>query len=117
MADAGPIGRRLRRVEDGRLLRGEAAFADDIEPGALHVGFLRSPIASGRVTGLDVSAARQAPGVHAIYTAADLAASCRPLAVHLTTPGAVSPARPILAGDRVRFPGEMIAAVVADSRY
>ena len=117
MTDAGPIGRRLRRVEDGRLLRGDAAFAEDIEPGALHVGFLRSPIATGRVTGVDVSAAQQAPGVRAIYTAADLAATCRPLAVHLTTPGAVSPERPILGGDRVRFAGEMIAAVVADSRY
>src|SRR5207237_359634 len=46
-----------------------------------------------------------------------MAGSCGALAVHLTTPGAVSPERPILAADRIRFVGEMIAAVVADTRY
>src|SRR5690348_14092938 len=114
MADAGPIGKRLRRLEDGRLLRGDGRFADDLAPaGALHVAFLRSPVACGRITGLDTSAAAAAPGVRAVLVAADLDGSCEPLAVHLTTPGAVSPARPILARDRVRFVGEMMAAVVA----
>ena len=103
----GPIGRSIRRLEDGRLLRGEGRFVDDLQPdGCLHVALVRSPVASGRIE-----------SVMATFTAADLEGSCRPLAVHLTTPGALSPPRPILARDRVRFVGEMIAAVVAGSRY
>ena len=118
MAEPGPIGMRLRRLEDGRLLRGTAQFADDLEPkGCLHVGLLRSPVASGELRGLDISPAQAAPGVRAVFAAADLDGTCLPLAVHLTTPGAVSPDRPILAIDRVRFVGEMMAAVVADTRY
>src|SRR5437660_79702 len=118
MAEAGPLGMRMRRLEDGRLLRGTAQFADDIEPkGCLHVGRLRSPVASGRLAGLDVSGAQAGPGVRAVFTAADLAGTCLALAVHLSTPGAVSPERPILAIDRVRFVGEMMAAAVADTRY
>jgi len=112
----GPIGRSLKRLEDSRLLRGDGMFVDDIAA-ALHVAFVRSPIASGRITGIDASAARSAPGVVGVFTSADIAETCQPLAVHLTTPGAVSPPRPILAVDRVRFAGEMIAAVLADTRY
>jgi len=118
MPEAGPIGQSLKRLEDGRLLRGEAQFVDDLRPeGCLYVGLLRSPVANGRLTGVDISAAVEAPGVVAVFTSSDLRGSCRPLEVHLTTPGAVSPERPILATDRVRFVGEMIAAVVATSRY
>jgi carbon-monoxide dehydrogenase large subunit len=118
MAEASPLGKRLRRLDDGRLLRGEGRFADDLRPdGCLHVAFLRSPVASGRIAALETSPAKAAPGVKAVFTATDLDGSCRPLVVHLTTPGAVSPERPILARDRVRFAGEMIAAVVADNRY
>jgi aerobic carbon-monoxide dehydrogenase large subunit len=112
MAEAGPIGRRLRRLEDPRLLRGEGRFADDIRlEGSRHVAFVRSPVASGRLIGID------AAGEGTVFTAADLNGSCRPLTTHLTTPGVVSPERPILARDRVRFVGEMIAAVVAPDRY
>jgi len=108
----------MRRLEDERLLLGEGRFVDDLKPeGHLHVALLRSPIASGRIVGLDTSAAGQAPGVLAVFTAADLERSCLPLTVHLTTPGAVSPERPILAADRVRFVGEIVAAVVAHGRY
>src|SRR5438552_3730162 len=118
MAEAGPLGKRLRRLEDGRLLRGEGQFADDLQlDGCLHVALLRSPVGSGRIRALDTSSAKAAAGVSAVFTAADLEVSCRQLAVHLTTPGAVAPERPILAGDRVRFAGEMMAAVVAGSRY
>ena len=117
-ANAGPIGRSLKRLEDGRLLRGEGRFVDDVAPvNCLHVALLRSPVASGRLAGVDLASAREAPGVVAVFAAGDLAGSCGALAVHLTTPGAVSPERPILAADRIRFVGEMIAAVVADTRY
>ncbi len=105
-------------MEDARLLRGAGQFVDDLQPeGHLHVSCLRSPIASGRIVRLDVSAAQAAPGVLAVFTAADLEGTCHPLTVHLTTPGAACPPRPILASDRVRFTGEILAAVVAGSRY
>jgi carbon-monoxide dehydrogenase large subunit len=104
----GPIGRSLRRLEDPRLLRGEGRFVDDLNPeGCRFVAFARSPMASGRLAGVS----------GATFTAADLEGSCLPLSVHLTTPGCVSPPRPILTVDRVRFAGEMVAAVVRDSRY
>ena len=110
-----PVGRSLRRVEDPRLLRGEAQFVDDLHPeGCLHVAFARSPVASGRLGGIEVS---RSPNVRAVITAADLDGSCLPLVAHINRPGAVSPPRPILAADRVRFVGELVAAVVADGRY
>ena len=101
------IGERLRRLEDPRLLRGEGRFVDDVRPeGCLHVAFVRSPFASGLVR-----------SVKADFTAADLDGSCLPLEVHLKTPGVISPPRPVLALDRVRFAGEMVGAVVAADRY
>jgi carbon-monoxide dehydrogenase large subunit len=104
----GPIGQSLRRLEDPRLLRGEGRFVDDLTPeGCQFVAFARSPLASARVSAIS----------GATFTAADLEGSCLPLSVHLTTPGAVSPPRPLLASERVRFAGEMVAAVVASSRY
>jgi aerobic carbon-monoxide dehydrogenase large subunit len=115
---AGPIGKSLLRLEDGPLLRGLARFVDDIKPdGALHVAFVRSPLASGRIRSIDVGAAAGAPGVVAVFKGADLDGSCAPMRVHLTTPGAMAPDRPIIAVERVRFVGEIVAAVVARSRY
>src|SRR5262249_25490824 len=104
----GPIGQSLRRLEDPRLLRGEGRFVDDLQPeGCLFVAVVRSPFASGALHA----------GARATLTAPDLEGSCLPLGVHLTTPGAISPARPVLAVDRVRFAGEAVAVVVAQTRY
>ncbi len=114
----GPIGTSLLRLEDGPLLRGRARFIDDLKPeGHLHVAMLRSPLASARVNSVDTAVARRAPGVVAVFTGADLQGSCAPMRVHLSTPGALAPDRPIIAADRVRFVGEIVAAVVAGSRY
>jgi aerobic carbon-monoxide dehydrogenase large subunit len=114
----GEIGASLLRFEDGPLLRGSARFIDDVRPeGCLHVALLRSPLAHAQIRRIDVQAARSAPGVRAVFTAADLDGSCTPMLVHLTTPGVVVPEWPVLAIDRVRYVGEIIAAVVADSRY
>jgi aerobic carbon-monoxide dehydrogenase large subunit len=114
----GPVGKSLPRIEDGPLLRGRARFIDDLKPeGHLHVAFLRSPLASARINSVDTASARRSSGVVAVFTGADLLGSCDPMRVHLTTPGAVSPDRPIIAADRVRFVGEIVAAVVAGSRY
>jgi aerobic carbon-monoxide dehydrogenase large subunit len=118
VTEPGPIGRSLLRLEDEALLRGRARFVDDLKPaGHLHIAMLRSPVPSARIKRLDLSSARSAPGVHAAFTSADLEGSCSPMKAHITTPGAHAPDRPIIAGDRVRFVGEIIAAVVADSRY
>src|SRR5713101_3435524 len=112
------IGTSMPRLEDDALLRGAARFVDDIKPdGCLHVAFLRSPMASARIRSIDVSAAAQAPGVVAVFTAGDLEGSCAPMNARMTTPGLISPDRPIIAIERVRFVGEAIAAVVARSRY
>jgi carbon-monoxide dehydrogenase large subunit len=113
----------LGRIEDARFLTGTGRYVDDIVPkGALHALFLRSPIAHGRITALDVSAARQVPGVHLVLTADDLLAADVILGMKgmsVTnrdgTPGA-SPERPVLARQVVRFVGEAVAMVVADSR-
>ena len=111
---SGPLGQSLKGLQDERLLRGQARFADDVAPeGCLHVAMVRSPVASGRLVGVDTSAA----AARAVFSAADLESSCAPLVAHITRPGATSPPRPVLATDRVRFVGEMVAAVVAESRY
>ena len=67
------MGRRVLRLEDAKLLTGRALFVDDVElPGMLHVAFLRSDDAHGLLRSIDATAARERPGVHAVYTAADL---------------------------------------------
>ena len=112
------IGDRMPRLEDRPLLRGEARFADDLKPeGSMHVAFLRSPLASGRINSIVASAAAQAPGVVAVFTAADLEGSCGPLRARMNTKGLIAPDRPVVAADRVRFVGEIMAAVVAGDRY
>uniref|UniRef100_UPI002627E2BD hypothetical protein n=1 Tax=Trebonia sp. TaxID=2767075 RepID=UPI002627E2BD len=71
---SGLIGRAIARREDPALLTGAGRFLDDVTPpGTLHAFVVRSPVAHARITGIDVAAARQAPGVAAAYTAADLA--------------------------------------------
>ena len=114
----GPMGTSLLRLEDGPLLRGTARFVDDLKPvGCLHVALLRSPLASALIRSLDLEAARSAPGVVAAFAGPDLAGRCAPMQVHLANPDALAPGRPIIAEGRVRFAGEVVAAVVADSRY
>lgn len=66
-------GTRIPRVEDARLLTGTGTYVDDVvRPGMLHVCFVRSPMARARILDIDVSEARELPGVHAVFVAADL---------------------------------------------
>jgi carbon-monoxide dehydrogenase large subunit len=110
------IGRRLLRVEDRPLLTGTAAFVDDLElPDMLHARFLRSPSPHAAIESLGLEPARQAPGIHAVLAAADL--DLRPLQAPMSNPHAITPARPLLATDSVRFVGEPVAVVVAGSAY
>jgi carbon-monoxide dehydrogenase large subunit len=110
------VGRSLRRREDERLLRGAATFLDDLDPtGVLHVAFARSQTAHARVAGIDVARAREAPGVEAVVVASDL--DTGPLVPPLDNVLAVATPRPLLGEGAVRFVGEPVAAVCADSRY
>ncbi len=117
------FGRPLRRLEDEKLLKGKAAFIDDIEPaGTLHVAFVRSSFAHGRINAIDVAEAREYPGVKMVLTAADLGDYWQPGPVLVPPPpveGAVFHARTQvpLARDKVRHVGEPVALVVAESRY
>jgi len=120
---AHPLGERVRRNEDPRLLTGKALFVDDVDlPGLLHVAFLRSPHAHARLGRIDVSRALALPGVVAVYTAADLGDYWRPgplLVPPPPIPGSVFHQRTQvpLARDKVRHLGEPVALVVAESRY
>jgi len=109
-------GASVRRVEDPPFLRGARPYTDDLrEPGALYAVFVRAGFAHAHVRGIDTTDALAAPGVVGVYTAADL--SLEPLAAAgppVTTPEEMR--RPVLATDRVRFVGEPVAVVVAETR-
>jgi carbon-monoxide dehydrogenase large subunit len=112
----------VTRLEDTRLLTGHGRYIDDIAPeGALFGYVLRSPVAHGEITELDLDDAREAPGVHLVLSTADLAAAGLANAMKFSTvknrdgSDGAAPARPILAEGRVRFVGEPVAFVVAES--
>jgi aerobic carbon-monoxide dehydrogenase large subunit len=112
------VGQRVKRKEDPRLLSGHGCFADDISlPGQLHVAFVRSDVAAGRIRSIDTSAAAELSGVHAVFTAADLNPEAGPM--WTTTMGPLPSSFPFLplAQGHVRFAGDPIALVVATSRY
>lgn len=109
------IGKRVNRKEDARLLTGRGQYTDDVVlPGMLHVGFARSPIARGKVLSIDVSTALDVPGVHAVYTAKELAEQPITLMSFFFTPSEV-PVTP-LADTYVQYVGDPIALVIADTR-
>ena len=111
----------IRASRTGRLVRGAGRFVDDVNPpGLLEAAFLRSPVAHGLIRSLDASAARALPGVHAVYTLADLRPVLTADRLPLQFPSTVLPAdiSPfILAGKEVSYVGEAIALIVADRRY
>jgi carbon-monoxide dehydrogenase large subunit len=112
------IGASVRRVEDPRLVSGQGQFLDDIRlEGLLHAAFARSPHAHALIRAVDASYAKRAPGVHRVLTGQDLASSVRPLSPRFEAPGFTSTAWPALARERVRFVGEPVAAVAAESAY
>jgi carbon-monoxide dehydrogenase large subunit len=117
------FGAPVRRNEDRKLLTGQALFIDDVElPEMLHAAFLRSQVAHARIGQIDVSKALQRPGVVAVYTANDLGAYWQPgplLVPPPPIPGIVFNLKTQvpLAKDKVRYVGEPLAVVVAESRY
>ena len=114
-------GASVRRSEDPRILTGRGRYVADIKlPGMLHAAFVRSPLAHGRVLAVDVSAARAVPGVVAVFTGSDLEAMTVPgpdLLLSLMGGGGPMPEYTLLATDKVRFVGDPVAVVVAESRY
>lgn len=116
-------GHAVRRIEDPALVSGAGRFVDDVSlPGQVHLVLLRSPYPHARIRSIDADAARALPGVVAVYTGADLqAAGVKPLPATTAfrrpdgSPHA-SPPRHALAIDTVRFVGEAVAAIVAETR-
>ncbi|AIJ25471.1 xanthine dehydrogenase family protein molybdopterin-binding subunit [Amycolatopsis methanolica] len=113
------VGKARTRKEDARLITGRTRWTDNITlPGMLHVAILRSPFAHARIRSIDTAAARDMPGVVAVYTARDLDpdnAIGMPCAWPIT-PDMKQPRRPVLAADQVNFAGEGVAVVVARSK-
>src|ERR1700710_593862 len=107
------LGNAVRRVEDPVLLLGQGTFTDNMRPpGVLFAAFVRTPLAHARLTKVDTSEAVQAPGVVAVYTAADLGL---PAGFPFLATNPLC-ARPPLAEERVRFVGEAVAVVVAETQ-
>jgi carbon-monoxide dehydrogenase large subunit len=118
------FGQNVLRNEDPYLLTGKAEFIDDIDlPGMLHAAFLRSDYAHARIKSIDVSQARKRPGVVAVYTAEDFGDFWKPGPLQVPPPtaikGSVFHARTLvpMAKDKVRFSGEPLAVIIAESRY
>ena len=117
------FGERITRNEDPRLLTGKALFVDDVNlPEMGHVAFVRSPFAHAHIRSIDTEQARQSAGTHAVYTAEDLGDYWRrgPL---LVSPPPIERCvfnertQVIMARQKVRHLGEIVAVVVAESRY
>ncbi len=112
------VGHAVERREDPRLLSGQGTYIDDVVVhGMGHACFVRSPSARGRITRLDVGEARRAPGVQGLFTAADVAGHWHEMWGTLFGPDAPAPPARLLADGDVRFVGDPVAVVVADSRY
>lgn len=112
------IGDSARRVEDPVLLRGRGRFAADFaRPGQLHMRVVRSGVAHGRIRSVDTGVASRSPGVVAVWTSADVE-GLPPIDFRLTALDEQRPYRqPVLARGRVRYVGEPIAVVFAESEY
>jgi aerobic carbon-monoxide dehydrogenase large subunit len=115
------LGTRVLRTEDPGFLSTGAVYTEDVQDerlaGACYVHFVRSTVAHAKIIGIDTSAAKDAAGVVAVYTAADLAADgigpLKPMAPFMNQ----AMLQPLLASDTVRFVGEPVAAVVTEEMY
>jgi aerobic carbon-monoxide dehydrogenase large subunit len=107
------LGTAVRRVEDLDLITGATTYVGNLVlDGLLHLAFVRSPLAHAAITGIDTAQAAAAPGVVAVLTAADLDLPAH----HGLMPVNPKVPRPPLAVDRVRFVGEAVAVVVAETK-
>ncbi|MDQ3519766.1 MAG: molybdopterin-dependent oxidoreductase [Gemmatimonadota bacterium] len=114
-----PFGTSMKRREDPRFITGRGNYTDDIKlPGTTYAVFVRSPYAHAKVRGIELSAARKSPGVSAIFTGKELAeGGMLPMPVGWLLPNMKMGERRALATDTVRFVGEPVVVVIADSPY
>jgi aerobic carbon-monoxide dehydrogenase large subunit len=113
------FGSGIKRREDPRLITGTATYTDDVKlTGLTYAAFARSPYAHARITRIDLAAARGAPGVLAVYTGADIKDRVVPVPCAWNPPNCnlKTPPHPLLAYDKVRYVGDGVAMVVAESR-
>src|SRR5213596_3300740 len=107
------LGHRVKRKEDDRFIRGKGNYIDDIHlPGMLHMAILRSPYAHAKLKSIDASRAQALPGVIAVVTG-------ELMAQHNLAwmPTMSYDTQAVLATDAVRFQGQEVAAVIADTKY
>jgi carbon-monoxide dehydrogenase large subunit len=111
------VGSAVKRFEDPKFLMGRGCYVDDrTPPGTLHVAFVRSPFAHARIVSVDTSQARSLPGVHVVFSGADIA-HWPPFTTTVPENDAVlTTSRRMLPIDRARFAGEAVAVVAAESR-
>ncbi len=119
--ETGIIGQSVRRKEDARFLTGAGQYTDDVTlPNQTHAYFLRSPHAHAKIRSIDTSKARTAPGVVAVYTGADLEGvnglPCGWLITSVDGTAMKEPPHPVLAKGKVRYVGDHVALVVAETR-
>src|SRR5262245_259610 len=110
------VGQSVARKEDARLLTGHGEYVDDVSmPRMLHAAFVRSELARATITSIDTTEAKAAPGVVAVYTAADFNGMYLDAGPAML--GEMMPVPPPLAVTDVRYVGDTIALVVAETRY
>ena len=111
------VGSPIERLEDLRFVRGRGQYVDDLaRDGLLHAAILRSSVAHGRIRGIDAAPALAMPGVHAVITAADLGAAVPIIPMRLQPLPEFKPfEQPVIADRKVRYVGEPVAVVLADS--
>jgi aerobic carbon-monoxide dehydrogenase large subunit len=116
---AAELGRARTRKEDARLVTGQTTWTDNLVlPGMLYMAFLRSPYAHAKITSIDVSAAKEVPGVVAAFAGSDFAEDQGSLpCAWPVTPDIVIPTHQPMATDEVRYVGEAVAMVIARDRY
>jgi carbon-monoxide dehydrogenase large subunit len=115
----GPIGRRMKRKEDPRLITGRGSYVDDMAlPGMVYMALVRSPVAHARISSIDTSGAQGRPGVHAVLTGGDLDVG-QPLPMVWIPPGVEvkTPEHWPLARGEVNHVGDPVAVVVGDDKY
>jgi aerobic carbon-monoxide dehydrogenase large subunit len=111
------IGSPIERLEDMRFLRGRGQYVDDLAfDRMIHAVILRSPVAHGRIRSIDKSAALRLPGIHGVITAADIGSSIPIVPLRQDRSDELKPfLQPVIADRKVRYVGEPIAVVLADS--
>ncbi|MGH7325162.1 MAG: xanthine dehydrogenase family protein molybdopterin-binding subunit [Candidatus Rokuibacteriota bacterium] len=110
------FGKSIKRREDPRFITGRGQYVDDVKlPGTTYAAFVRSPHAHARLKAVNTTKAKGVPGVVAVYTGQDVKVGALPCGWML--PDIKVPPRPVLAQGKVRYVGEPVAIVVADSAY